>query len=222
MTNKLKLSIAFIVCIAIGIALGFAYVQIKPIVSQWVLASTKNYITKDTELNSMFDAQRTIDLQWSMLIPEVEKAILEKYQQPKPSTPTEFTNNLLRSIEAASDASYSEAMTSINTVDAFDGIAISIPGFIVPIDYQDDQSPSNIFIVPYFGACIHFPPPPPNQIIFAQLESAFTNFEITQAYRINGVLRRGLFEDPLGTSAYILDVVSIEAYFDNPDDFRRH
>jgi hypothetical protein len=92
----------------------------------------------------------------------------------------------------------------------------------VPIDYAEDRSLENIFIVPYFGACLHFPPPPPNQIIFAQLSGGFIDFELTQAYRLRGILRRGLFEDPLGTSAYILDLVAIEPYYDNPDNFRQH
>ena len=48
---------------------------------------------------------------------------------------------------------------------------------------------TQFFLVPYFGACLHMPPPPPNQIIFAQLEQGFDELDITKAYLLKGVLR---------------------------------
>ena len=209
-------------CVALGIGIGFAYVQLKPKFAQWFLSKPTHYASQNHMLLNKYNKLTPSNVEWSQLLPQEEKGVLKKYQQLQATSPTEFTENLLLSIEAASDPSYSAAMTSVNSVDAYDGKAVSIAGFIVPIDYSSSEGPANIFIVPYFGACIHFPPPPPNQMIFAQLEGEFTDFDISQAYKITGIMRRGLFEDPLGTSAYILDVVSIEAYFDKPDDFRQH
>lgn len=196
--------------------------QLQPKLAQWFLSKPTHYTSANTALFNKFDALIPANVEWSQLLPQEEKGVLKKYQQSQATNPTEFNDNLLLSIEAASDPTYSAAMTSVNSVSTYDEQAISIAGFIVPIDYSSSESPANIFIVPYFGACIHFPPPPPNQMIFAQLEGEFTDFDISQAYKITGIMRRGLFEDPLGTSAYILDVVSVESYFDNPDDFRQH
>ena len=37
---------------------------------------------------------------------------------------------------------------------------IRIPGFIVPVDFDDTQVVTRFLLVPYFGACIHEPAPP--------------------------------------------------------------
>lgn len=213
-----KLILALLISAAISVAL----VTYKANIFEWLMAQPLLYVSSDTALKRSFEAQEPISLQWSQLLPNDEKSVLQKYQQQQASTATQFADNILLSLEASVDEAYNAAMISTNTIDTFDDRSVSIAGFIVPIDFSDEQSVKNIFIVPYFGACLHFPPPPPNQIIFAQLDGTFTGFKLDQAYRLHGVLRRGLFEDPLGTSAYILDVVSIEAFFEDPDDFRQH
>ena len=44
------------------------------------------------------------------------------------------------------------------------GKRIVLPGFIVPTAYNEEREVTEFFLVPFFGACIHVPPPPPNQI----------------------------------------------------------
>ena len=51
---------------------------------------------------------------------------------------------------------------------------IRIPGFIVPVDFGDTQVVTRFLLVPYFGACIHEPAPPPNQTIYAEFEPGFS------------------------------------------------
>lgn len=45
-----------------------------------------------------------------------------------------------------------------------DGQPVKIPGFMVPLD-DSATSVSEFLLVPFAGACIHVPPPPPNQIV---------------------------------------------------------
>ena len=47
---------------------------------------------------------------------------------------------------------------------------VRIPGFIVPVDFENRQVVTRFLFVPYFGACIHEPAPPPNQTIYAEFE----------------------------------------------------
>ena len=64
-------------------------------------------------------------------------------------------------------------------VDALDGKLVSIAGYVVPLDL-DGTKVKEFLLVPYYGACIHVPPPPPNQIILVKLTHAAevnTNFE---------------------------------------------
>ena len=70
-----------------------------------------------------------------------------------------------------------------DTLDLSDGIRCServrldlndkdvrIPGFIVPLEYKESEIVTRFLLVPYFGACIHEPPPPPNQTIYVVYE----------------------------------------------------
>ncbi len=45
---------------------------------------------------------------------------------------------------------------------------VSVPGFMVPLEDDADQV-SEFLLVPFAGACIHVPPPPPNQMIYVKL-----------------------------------------------------
>lgn len=222
MDKKAKLLSGFTLCCVLGIGIGIAAREYYADVLNWSPFKPALYESKDQSLIAQYSTQEPIDLLWSQLLPEKELAVIQQYQQQPANSALDFADNILRSIEAASDKSYATAMVSTNTIDSFDEQAITISAFIVPLDHHASQRPNNIFLVPYFGACIHFPPPPPNQIIYAQLQDAFDDFELTQAYKISGILKRGLFEDPMGTSAYIMEVVSIEPFFEDPDDLRLH
>ncbi len=156
---------------------------------------------------------------WRDLLPDNEKQQLIRYQTPSSE---DLSGQVLRSIQASTDDEYQAALYSTNVVNDFVGNAVSISGFIVPIDVNEDRKVKNFFVVPYFGACLHFPPPPPNQMLFVQLPDGFMQGSIEQAYTLAGTLQQGLFEDPLGTSAYILEVQGIWSYSGEPDDFRSH
>ena len=62
-----------------------------------------------------------------------------------------------------------QALQSAPVVPELDGKMVRIPGFVVPLDGVG-QKVTEFFLVPYFGACIHTPPPPSNQIILTRFE----------------------------------------------------
>jgi hypothetical protein len=47
---------------------------------------------------------------------------------------------------------------------SLEGQSVRIPGYLLPLEYQGKQV-TEFLLVPYVGACIHVPPPPPNQIV---------------------------------------------------------
>lgn len=47
---------------------------------------------------------------------------------------------------------------------SLDGLEVRIVGFAVPLEFLKDEI-TEFLLVPYYGACIHVPPPPANQII---------------------------------------------------------
>ena len=57
-------------------------------------------------------------------------------------------------------------------VDALDGQLVRMPGYLLPLEFAD-TGVTEFLLVPYVGACIHVPPPPPNQIVFVRAKAAF-------------------------------------------------
>ncbi|MEO0762290.1 MAG: DUF3299 domain-containing protein, partial [Pseudomonadota bacterium] len=53
---------------------------------------------------------------------------------------------------------------NVSVTTDYDGQRVRIPGFMVPMGYEDDGV-RDFLLVPFLGACIHVPPPPPNQIV---------------------------------------------------------
>jgi hypothetical protein len=89
------------------------------------------------------------------------KKILSRYQQ---NLATDLTDQVVLSLQATTDQNYQATLQSINIVEKFLNKAISITGFIVPIDVQESRTMTSFFLVPYFGACTHYPPPPPKPL----------------------------------------------------------
>ena len=90
--------------------------------------------------------------------------------------------------------------------------AIKIPGFIVPLEFNQDQSVTQFFLVPFFGACIHQPPPPPNQIIFVNYPQGLALNSLYDPFWISGLLRTSLVEHEMAVAAYSLQMTSFEPY----------
>ena len=57
-------------------------------------------------------------------------------------------------------------------VDTLDGKPIRMLGYLLPLDFSPDGQ-NEFLLVPYMGACIHVPPPPPNQIVFVKTAKPF-------------------------------------------------
>jgi len=101
---------------------------------------------------------------------------------------------------------------SFNVVAAFDKQRLRIPGYIVPIDQNAEGKLTEFFLVPFFGACIHVPPPPPNQIIYARLKTPIEMTDIYTPFWAEGTLYTKRIENDLAASAYTLEVDKVEVY----------
>ena len=75
---------------------------------------------------------------------------------------------------------------------ALDGSNVKLPGFIVPLEVSKEGKVTEFFLVPYVGACIHVPPPPPNQIIYVRDEKGLALESIWEAYWVTGKQVGGL------------------------------
>jgi len=87
-----------------------------------------------------------------------------------------------------------------------------IPGFVVPLKTTKDMRILEFFLVPYYGACIHVPPPPPNQIIHVKYKQGFTLEALYDPVWIEGTLVIDRTETDVGTSSYSMVAEAVEPY----------
>ncbi|PZO10479.1 MAG: DUF3299 domain-containing protein [Lysobacteraceae bacterium] len=121
----------------------------------------------------------------------------------------------LKALEAMGEIDHggvmqNEALTSTKTVAKMNGAKGKIPGYIVPVTFDDRGHITELFLVPYFGACIHLPPPPPNQIIYIKPRKALPPSQIWDAYWAIGTVRIAKTENEMALSSYSMDLERIE------------
>jgi len=107
---------------------------------------------------------------------------------------------------------FQQALTSTQVVKTFENKPIRIPGFIVPLESSESKMVTEFFIVPYFGACIHMPPPPPNQIIYVSVEEGVELESLYDPFWFEGTLAIDTTENAMGTAAYRLEHVNVQPY----------
>lgn len=93
-----------------------------------------------------------------------------------------------------------------------DGKNVRVPGFIVPLELDAQGKVTEFFLVPYFGACIHVPPPPPNQMLYVTVPKGITLDSMYAAYWVTGRLSAKTKQTKLGAAAYTLAASDLEEY----------
>ena len=101
-----------------------------------------------------------------------------------------------------------------------DGESVRIPGYLLPLEFDGDQV-TEFLLVPYVGACIHVPPPPPNQIVHVKTEKAYTlDGGLYSPVWVNGLMKTEQSQSDLSfvdgssniPSSYALEAISVEPY----------
>ena len=95
---------------------------------------------------------------------------------------------------------------------------IRIPGYAVPLDAERSEK-REFLLVPYFGACIHTPPPPANQIVLVRptAQSKIKKMpESMDVLWVEGELKEGRVSTSQGVSGYMLEAISIAPYETKP------
>jgi len=97
---------------------------------------------------------------------------------------------------------------------------VKIAGFVVPLDINKKKV-KEFLLVPYFGACIHVPPPPSNQVVHAinaKIDSKQENEYLKSAALIQGpitivgILETVSSNTSMGSAGYKIQVETIEEY----------
>jgi len=104
-----------------------------------------------------------------------------------------------------------EIWDSAPTNEAMDGVVVKLPGYVVPLE-EASGGVREFLLVPYFGACIHTPPPPANQIIDVLLHSPARGVHSMDAVWVTGKLSAKRHESYMGNSGYQMQASRVEPY----------
>ena len=95
-----------------------------------------------------------------------------------------------------------------------DGKIVTIPGFMVPLE-DESEDVTEFLLVPYQGACVHTPPPPPNQIVEVTMEGGKkTKLSFWDPVWVRGKLEIQTVKSPYGDVSYKLTGMGIDPYKD--------
>ncbi len=99
-----------------------------------------------------------------------------------------------------------------DTLKKLEGKLVRIPGFVVPLDDFQEEG-AEFLLVPYYGACVHTPPPPPNQIVMVAMTGRKAiKLNLFDAVWMSGRLKIASVESPYGTVGYQLEGLKVEPY----------
>lgn len=92
-----------------------------------------------------------------------------------------------------------------------DGQTVRIPGFVVPWDLEANEV-REFLLVPYLGACIHVPPPPPNQVVLVKTDKVYNVQELFDPVWVTGKINVELVSTDLAEAGYVLDADTVIRY----------
>ncbi len=145
-----------------------------------------------------------LEIKWDDLMPEGEIERLQAMYEEQ--------IRMLYQADPIIEGSAADAAVqfgTFNVVEELDGQNVRIPGYIVPLDLQEGKV-TEFLLVPYFGACIHAPPPPPNQTVYV---TAKEPVEFSwDAFWLEGTIKTEKAESELASAAYTLELDKIEPY----------
>lgn len=147
------------------------------------------------------------EIGWEELLPEGEEERLAQLYQQQMA--------MLYSGGPVAEGSAADQMIQIgtfNTVPELNETKVRIPGYTVPFEFGANAEIKEFLLVPYYGACLHAPPPPPNQTVFVIADEPIRLRDLAQAVWIEGTLFTQTQESELADAAYTIRVDRVETY----------
>ncbi|MCZ7566421.1 MAG: DUF3299 domain-containing protein [Burkholderiales bacterium] len=96
-------------------------------------------------------------------------------------------------------------------VKALDGVKVRLPGFVVMLE-GDAKGVSEFLLVPYFGACIHVPPPPSNQVVHVLPAKRVPEKLASYPVWVTGTMRAVQSATAMASAGYRIEAAQVEEY----------
>ena len=147
-----------------------------------------------------------IELEWNALIPDdwqLDK-LMDEYNADNLSDDDPRAKELMEKLKTF----WREAPV----VHDYDGKIVKLPGFVVPLE-MDAKAIQEFLLVPYYGACIHTPPPPANQTVHIVTDERHAyQGELFDTVWVTGKIRVEKISSDLGDAGYRIEATNVEPY----------
>jgi hypothetical protein len=143
-------------------------------------------------------------ISWRDLMPDDELDALEALNEGRadPSLMSRFTGS----------SPVENQIGTFNVVEELAGAVVRMPGYILPLDYAQQGSAREFLLLPYHGACVHYPPPPPNQIVYLRSPDPIEYSSLWEPVWVEGRMEIERVDTELAAAAYTLIVRSVSEY----------
>ena len=128
------------------------------------------------------DAGEFTEIEWDDLVPagsssqQIQEDFSDRLEGVEDGTPE-------------ADALYEEMRDAYDEAPAnsdLDGMPIRLDGFVAPLTYSGELI-TEFLLVPTFGACIHVPPPPANQLVLVTTERPYESKGLFEPVTVTGM-----------------------------------
>nr|WP_296258293.1 MULTISPECIES: DUF3299 domain-containing protein [unclassified Pseudomonas] len=128
------------------------------------------------------------------------------------TAPIHDLSNMADALSVESAPAAHQLAPDAPVVKSLDGERVRLPGYIVPLEVSEEGRVTEFLLVPYFGACIHVPPPPPNQIVHVTSGLGVKVDELYQPYWIEGPMQVKSSTSELADAGYQMEADKILVY----------
>jgi len=147
---------------------------------------------------------------WLDLMPAEDRQALETMPEISHDTPEADGTFDSKGGLKQQDKNLPAVMYSAKTVATLDGKELRLGGYPVPLESDAQGRSTLFFLVPYPGACIHVPPPPPNQIVLVRYPKGIQLDDIYAPLWVDGTLKVEQVSNDLADAAYALEASGVK------------
>lgn len=164
-------------------------------------------------VSSSFAAKDPVLIAWPDLMPQqTEPAILGELDFGDDQAPDQsYDPDLGGVVEHGMTPAAPGIIDPSDVVTDYNDVQVKIAGYLLPLDFEE-TTVKEFLLVPYVGACIHVPPPPPNQIIYVTSEDGIEVGGMFEPVWITGKLETASLSSDLADVGYMMTLDEAEPY----------
>jgi len=150
-------------------------------------------------------AREPRELDWADLVPQETRV-------PPPLLPGAANPDRANEPDEDEEPPPYISMYNFAVNDDLHGAYVRLPGFIVPLESDEGGWLDEFLLVPYYGACIHVPPPPPNQLVYVKLKEPFYLRSMWDPFWVTGEMTTKRWYGDFAEAHYLMDGEKLELF----------